>query len=218
MTRPMRLPEIPGPSARAGYQRRRIRPIVVTSAVLAVVMLAVWIPVINSSAGGGADTSCSPPTQELVPSTVVDRADLDDVTPAAPRDVRFTVLNAGGQRGQANLVSAQLGDLEFTEATSPTNDPRYPQGDMECVGQVRFGANGQGPAATLALVLPCVELVRDNRAGPNVDVVIGAAFTDVSPGRAARDVLDELSAPASENGRPAAVDPEQLGQARSTTC
>jgi len=67
-------------------------------------------------------------------------------------------------------------------------------------------------------VLPCVELMRDDRASPNVDVVVGAAFTDVSPGRAARDVLDQLSAPTGENGRPAAADPALVEQARTNTC
>ena len=122
------------------------------------------------------------------------------------------------RRGQANLVSAQLGDLEFSEARPPTNDSRYPKGDLDCVGQLRFGPAGEPAASTLALVLPCVELVRDDRSGPGVDVVVGAAFTDVSPGRAARDVLDQLSAPAGENGRPAAANPQLLAQARETGC
>ncbi|MDQ4115432.1 MAG: envelope integrity protein Cei, partial [Actinomycetota bacterium] len=189
----MPLPDSPFPLSPRPYQRRRTRPIVVTSIVLAVLMVAVWIPVIIVSSGGPSDVSCSPPAQGPPVGTVVDRSEFDDVTPTAPRDVRFTVLNAGDQRGQANLVSAQLGDLEFSEARPPTNDPRYPQGDLDCVGQLRFGQGGQSAASTLALVLPCVELVRDNRPGPGVDVVVGAAFTDVSPGRAARDVLDQLS-------------------------
>lgn len=200
------------------YQRRRTRPIVATAAVLAVLAAATWIVVLTSSSGEQADTTCTPSAAGPVPGTVVDRAELDAAAPAAPRDVRFQVLNAGGQRGQANLVSAQLGDLEFNESSSPTNDPQYPDGDMDCIGQLRFGPSGQGAAETLALVMPCVEMVRDDRSGAGVDVVIGAAFSDVAPGRAARDVLDELSAPAGQNGRAAAVDPETLREARDNGC
>ena len=216
--RTVRLPESPVPPRTRPYQRRRTRPIVVMSIVLGVLMVVIWVPVIIVSSGGPSDISCSPPVQGPPVGTVVDRTDFDGVTPTAPRDVRFTVLNAGDQRGQANLVSAQLGDLEFSEARSPMNDPRYPQGDLDCVGQLRFGQAGQSAASTLALVLPCVELVRDTRPGPGVDVVIGAAFNDVSPGRAARDVLDQLSQPAADNGRPAAANPDLLAQARETGC
>lgn len=213
-----RMPTSPFPPRSRSYQRRRTRPILVMSAVLAVLMLVIWIPVIVTSSGGPSDASCSPPAQGSEIGTVVERSEFDGVPPTAPRDVRFTVLNAGDQRGQGNLVSAQLGDLEFSEARSPVNDPRYPQGDMDCVGQLRFGPSGVSAASTMALVLPCVELVRDERAGPNVDVVIGAAFTDVSPGRAARDVLDQLASPAAPNGRPAVADPALLAQARQSVC
>jgi hypothetical protein len=216
--RAVRLPESPFPLRPRPYQRRRTRPILITSVVLAVLMVVIWVPVVIVSSGGPSDISCSPPAQGPVVGTVVDRSELQGVTPAAPRDVRFTVLNAGDQRGQANLVSAQLGDLEFSEARSPMNDSRYPQGDLDCVGQLRFGPSGEGPASTLALVLPCVELVRDDRPGANVDVVIGSAFSDVTPGRAARDVLDQLSQPAGANGRPAAADPALLAQARESGC
>lgn len=200
------------------YRRRRTRPIVATATVLAVLAAATWIVVAVTASGGPADLTCAPPAKGPVPGTVIDRAELHKATPAAPRDVRFQVLNAGGQRGEANLVSAQLGDLQFGEASSPNNDPQYPDGDLGCLGQLRFGPAGQPAAETLALVMPCVELVRDERTKPDVDVVIGAAFTDISPGRAARDVLDELSAPAGANGRPAAVDPGTLEQARNNGC
>lgn len=199
------------------YHRRRTRPIAATALVLVVLAAATWITVLATSSGGPADTSCAAPAKGPIPGTVIDRAELHTSAPAPPSDVRFQVLNAGGQRGQANLVSAQLGDLEFGESSSPTNDTQYPEGDMNCLGQLRFGPSGQSAAETLALVMPCVEMVRDERAGSGVDVVIGAAFSDVAPGRAARDVLDQLSAPAGVTGR-AAVDPATLQQARENGC
>jgi hypothetical protein len=137
-----------------------------------------------------------------------------------PANVRATVLNAGGQRGQANLVAAQLGDLGFAEARQPDNDPLYPNGDLNCHGQLRFGQSGEGAAATLQLVLPCLELVRDERGDDSVDVAVGTKFSDVNPGRSVRDALEQLGAPGSgepRDGQQAAapqVDPHVLAGAR----
>ena len=44
----------------------------------------------------------------------------------------------------------------------------------------------------MALLVPCAELVRDGRADDTVDVAVGTAFSDVNPGRAVRDALDQL--------------------------
>jgi hypothetical protein len=145
---------------------------------------------------------------------------LDGVTPVPPAAVRTTVFNGGGQRGQANLVAAQLGDLGFGEARPPDNDPLYPQGDLECGGQLRFGQSGEAAAATLQLVLPCLEAVRDERGDDSVDVAVGTGFTDVNPGRDVQDALEQLGAPGSgengEGGQVAApqLDPQVLENAR----
>jgi hypothetical protein len=146
------------------------------------------------------------------------------VAPIPPATVKVRVLNAGGQRGQANLVAAQFGDLGFTEAAPPDNDPFFPNGTMECTGQVRFGSAGEAGASTVALVLPCAELVRDARTDDTVDVSVGRDFGDLNPVRAARDALDELSSPAGGGatdagdaapGPPPTVDPAVLADARS---
>lgn len=205
----------PGSAGRV-YERRRTRPIVVTAAVLAVVVVATWSVVLTTASEGPSSTDCSTPARGPLAGAELDRSALDDVDPAAPGDVRFQVLNAGGQRGQANLVAAQLKDLQFGEAAAPGNDPAYPDGDLNCIGQARFGPGGEAAAAALTLALPCVELIRDDRPGAVVDVVVGTAFTDVAPGRAARDVLDQLAAPAGEGGSKA--DPGLLAQARDGNC
>jgi hypothetical protein len=143
------------------------------------------------------------------------------------------VFNAGGQRGQANLVAAELGDLGFVEAAPPGNDTFYPDGDMDCAGQLRFGPAGESAANTLALVLPCVELIRDERADDVVDVSVGTAFGDINPARPVRDALDQLGEtqggsdgtgnadPQAQDTAPApvpTVDPTLLEQARDTLC
>ncbi|MBC3191552.1 envelope integrity protein Cei [Pseudonocardia sp. C8] len=207
----LRLPR----SARP-YERRRTGPIVATSVVLAVLAVATWTVVLSTASEGPSSTDCAAPTSGSLPGSEISRSDLDGVQAAPPRDVRFQVLNAGGQRGQANLVAAQLKDLEFAEATTPGNDPAFPEGNLDCIGQMRFGPEGESAAATLALALPCVELIRDERPGPVVDVVVGTAFTDVAPGRAARDALDQLASQGTEGG--AQADPGLLSQAREGVC
>ncbi|MBP2369058.1 envelope integrity protein Cei [Pseudonocardia parietis] len=198
------------------YERRRTRPIVITAIVLAAVAVVAWTAVLSTASSGPSSTNCAAPASGALPGSEITRVDLDGVAAAAPNDARFQVLNAGGQRGQANLVAAQLKDFEFGEANTPGNDPAFPEGDLDCIGQMRFGADGEAAAATLSLALPCVELIRDDRPGAVVDVVVGTAFTDVAPSRTARDALDQLAAPGSEGA--AQADPGLLAQARENVC
>jgi hypothetical protein len=176
-------------------RRRRHGPVVVLAAVLAVVAVVTWT-VVLSTAGHSSRISCPAPASGQIPGEVLEVDALDATSPAPVDTVSVRVLNAGGQRGQANLVAAQLGDLGFREAAPPGNDPVHPDGDMECIGQLRFGPQGEAAAATLALVLPCTEPVRDGRGDASVDVVVGTEFREVDPSRAVRDVLDELANPA----------------------
>lgn len=200
--------------------------------VLTVAAVATWTTVLMGASGSSAATSCPTPAGGAVPGQVVDATALDTVAPVPPSAARVRVLNAGGQRGQANLVAAQLGDLGFAEAAPPDNDPFYPDGDMECAGQLRFGPAGEGAARTLTLVLPCTELVRDDRADDTVDIAVGTGFRDVSPPRAVRNALEQIGTgggtDGSANADPAdpavsgtatpAVDPTLLERARNAAC
>jgi hypothetical protein len=200
------------------YQRRRLRPMMVTVAVLAVVAAGTWTTVLIRSGADSGLVACTVPAAGAVGS-VLDAGSLDAVAPVPPASVRTTVLNAGGQRGQANLVAAQLGDLGFGEAASPNNDPLFPEGNLDCHGQLRFGQAGEAAAGTLQLVLPCLELVRDERGDDTVDVAIGTSFTQVDPTRDVQDALEQLGAPgAGENtgGAAAQPDPEVLQNARES--
>lgn len=203
-------------------RRRRRGPIIAVVTVLAVLAVATWTTVLLNSVGPDGPQSCPVPAAGPAPGEALGSEALDAVAPAPPAQVAVRVLNAGGQRGQANLVAAQLGDLGFGTAAPPTNDPFYPDGDMECVGQLRFGPAGETAAATVALALPCVELVRDARPDATVDVSVGTGFGDVSPTRPARDVLETLGAPSpaddGEADAPAPVDPALLTEARDANC
>ena len=200
--------------------------------VLAVAAVATWTTVLAGAGGSSATTSCPTSAGGPVPGQVVDAAALDPVAPVPPSAARLRVLNAGGQRGQANLVAAQLGDLGFPEAAAPDNDPYYADGDMECVGQLRFGPAGEGAARTLTLVLPCTELVHDDRDDDTVDIAVGTGFRDVNPPRAVRNALDHIGTGGGSDGSanadpadPAAsgtatpgVDPSVLETARDAAC
>jgi hypothetical protein len=233
-TSPVHSRDTPRPARRTRpYQRRRRSPVLVLVSVLAVVAITTWVTVLVAASGLAGAASC--PTVDPAPGEVLEAGSLDGVAPIPPASVRVRALNAGGQRGQANLVAAQLGDLGFGEAAPPDNDPFYPAEDMECFGQIRFGQAGEAAASTLGLVLPCAELVRDMRPDDSVDVAVGTAFGDLSPGRAQRDALDELARPtggssdgaanADPNAADAptapaqpAVDPTLLQEARSASC
>jgi len=215
------------------YQRRRRAPVLLVVAVLAVVVAVTWTTVLVKSGAATGVAACPPPAAGPGPGEVLPAGALANVPPVPPSAVKVRVLNAGGQRGQANLVAAQFGDFDFAQAAPPTNDPLYPDGDMVCTGQLRFGQAGQGAASTVALLVPCAELVRDGRADDTVDVSVGTAFSDVNPGRAVRDVLDQLAASGSGttgsgNADPAAgnapspatpvIDASTLAAAREATC
>jgi hypothetical protein len=210
---------------------------VIVVSVLAVAAMVVWAAVLMNSAGPAGTARCPAPVTGPPPGQVVSSAEVDAVAPVPPASVQVRVLNAGGQRGQANLVAAQLGDLGFGEAAPPDNDPFYPQENLGCIGQLRFGAAGQAAASTLALVLPCAEMVRDGRTESTVDVAVGTAFGDLNASTPAQDVLDQLSraptggtdgsANADPNADPNAadapppaprVDPTLLEEARTASC
>ncbi|MHA6619170.1 envelope integrity protein Cei [Pseudonocardia sp. DLS-67] len=211
------------------YQRRRQGPVLVVVSVLAVVAIATWSVVFVTAGGAASASSCpvpDPPAGEVLSSDA-----LAEVPPALPSTVQVQVLNAGGQRGQASLVAAQLGDLGFS-VKGTDNDPLFPDEDMKCYGQLRFGPAGEAAAGTLTLVMPCAELVRDGRPDAGVDVSVGTGFGDFNPGRAARDAIDQLTDPgggtdgaanadpnaAAAAPAPTTVDPELVEEARSASC
>jgi LytR cell envelope-related transcriptional attenuator len=215
------------------YQRRRRGPVLVVMAVLAVATAVTWTTVLITTGAAAGVTACPVPTAGPPPGQVLPPSALAGVPPVPPSAVKVRVLNAGGQRGQANLVAAQLGDFGFAQAAPPTNDKLFPDGDMACTGQIRFGQAGQGAASTVSLVVPCAELVRDGRPDDTVDVAVGTTFGNVNPSRAVRDALDQLGVsgsgstgsgnadPAAGNTPPPAtpiVDSATLASARAATC
>lgn len=215
-----------GASGRA-YRRRATRPAAILVSLLLAVVIVTWAVILGGTTEGTSGSVCPPASAasgqadqgESQPITA-----LDQVAPAPPSLVRIHVLNGGGQRGQANLVASQLGELGFTEAADPINDPLYPEGNLACRGSIRYGARGAPAARTVSLVLPCVQLLKDSRKDNTVDVAVGTLFGDVNPSKAAKDALDQLSGPGGQTDAPdgaatgPSVDPELLAKAREVRC
>lgn len=179
---------------RARYRKRKPIPAVIIVAMLLVTAIVVWVNVIHKADNINAAVACTPSTVAAAASGQVLAHDaLDKVTPAPPSAVKFRVYNGSSQRGAAQQVSIALTALGFQQAADPADDPLYPQQNMACVGQLRFGANGQSAARTLSLVMPCTELIRDNRQDATVDVSVGKNFSAVAPGSDALTALHQLS-------------------------
>lgn len=212
-----------GEPAQRAYQRRNPRPVFAICGVLLAIVVFTWSAVFSHSKDGPSGAVCPPSAVAASDLGAVQPADaLTRTAPAPPSNVRIRVLNGGGQRGQANLVASQLGELGFTEATDPTNDPLYPAGNLVCRGEIRYGGNGQAGARTVRLVLPCLALVRDSRPDDSVDVAVGTLFGEVNASKAAKTALQQLSGQTSmaDSDGPAApsVDPDLLKQASQVPC
>lgn len=200
------------------YQRHRRSPAVVLVTVLAALTVVTWSVVLVTTAKTTVDVSCNQPAGGSLPGEVVTADELADTAPVAAGVVKIRALNAGGQRGRANLVATQLGDLGFTEATPPANDPVYPDANLACRGQIRFGPAGAGAARTLSIVLPCVQLIRDTRADDTVDLAVGNAFGEVNPSKPARDLLAQLAGSSGAGAAGTQVDPDLMARASQSSC
>ncbi|MEU7480913.1 envelope integrity protein Cei [Lentzea sp. NPDC042327] len=228
------------------YKRRRPVPALILFTVLLVSSVFVWVEVLGSASDVDAAIRCNPPggtttnvTSVVDPAaapvapppalgTVLEHDALDRTNPVPVGDVNFRVVNASTQRNHAKAVAVMLTELGMKQAAEPGNDPVYPAGDMNCRGQLRFGAPGAQAARTLSLVEPCLELVRDDRQDATVDVSVGKKFDEVKPNSAARKVLDQLKEwadqqPEQQGGQVAEPNPptlnaDNVAAAREVTC
>jgi hypothetical protein len=177
------------------YRRHKPLPALIVIGVLALGAIVVWI---NAAVGKGdvdeavkCDPAASPPPGVTF-STLPHNA-LDDRAPVPPDKVAVKVLNASGTRGQGGITTTSLKELGFTGVGEPANDPAYEGREAKCRGQIRFGENGVTAARTISLVVPCAELVQDNRKDASVDLVTGTLFGDLRPRAEARQILTQLA-------------------------
>ncbi|HWC81603.1 MAG TPA: envelope integrity protein Cei [Pseudonocardiaceae bacterium] len=215
---------------RAPYRRRKPIPAIVIVALLLIAAVVVWIKVIHKADNVDQAIACPASTVAgAAGDQTLGYTALDKVTPAAPNQIQYRVYNGSTQRGAANQAAIALTGLGFQQATTIADDPLYPQQNMACVGQIRFGSNGQAAARTLSLVLPCTQLIKDNRQDSTVDVAIGKKFSTVVPNTDALSALHQLSAyaashPAQQGGQQAqgssgpVLSQSLLSNAHNSTC
>lgn len=185
------------------FRRRHVVPALITVGVLAATVLITWAFALSRTADTVAASACnlpgvdaSLPEGEPAP-TLGTRADgtiLRSSTPAPLWDTPVRVFNANGQSGQAAQVAAQFSDLGFAPApdNQVSNDPVYTRQNLQCQGQIRYGEAGEAAANTVWLVMPCAELIRDEREDNTVDVALGTLFNDLSPNADADALLKAL--------------------------
>ncbi|MFC0315291.1 envelope integrity protein Cei [Gordonia phosphorivorans] len=176
------------------FPRRNVTPAIVIATVLAVVAIAAWAFVATGGEDESLPTSCNLPTTAEGPELkVVNRSDMLSVAPAAQSTFAVTVLNSAAARGQARSVADDLAAQGFSPgAPAYGDDTLYPERDLSCVAQIRFGQAGQGAAAAVWLALPCAQLVNDGRPGTDVDVALGEFYTGTTPTQDVQAALESL--------------------------
>jgi hypothetical protein len=225
-------PIIHRPADRRRYSRRRPLPALLILVILAATSAIVWVNVLHQAANSTAQAVC--PAGKSTPAklptlTPLAYTALNSVAPAPATQVKVRVLNATTQTGLAGRVDTAIQALGFVQAAPPADDPRYPLGDMRCFGQIRFGPNGAAAARTVSFIVPCAQLVRDNRQDASVDLALGAYATDLAPTPAAKQVLTQLTAwaakhPAAtgglqaQNGQQPALSASLLATAHTFQC
>ncbi|GAB3280858.1 envelope integrity protein Cei [Parasphingorhabdus pacifica] len=190
------------------YRRRRPLPALFVLCALVLASGFMWTQVFDSLEDIETATRCnhpSPPStaptaageepageKPVALGSMLPRDALNETSPIPPQDIPVRVLNGNGESNEASLVSEQLTDLGFVEGAEAADDPVYTNYDLNCHGQIRFGKDGAEAARTLSLVVPCAQLVRDERNDPGVDLVLGAEFDDIRTTSEAKQVLQEL--------------------------
>lgn len=177
------------------YRRRRPWPAIIIVVLLAAAGVTVWVNVLGKASNSTVQSSCaaSPHAPAGLPViTPLPYSALNSVRPIPATQVRVRTLNSSTQTGLAGRISLELAHYGFAQLGTG-DDPRYPQGDMKCFGQIRFGPNGAAAARTLSLVVPCAQLVRDTRQDSSVDLALGKYFTDLAPSPDAVQVLNQLA-------------------------
>ncbi len=220
-------------------------PAIILLAALIVLSGFAWTRVFESTETTEVATRCNVPTSSAqqspapVPAPtdgpvatpvgrMLPRDGLNDTAPIPPQDVGVRVLNSNGEVNQATLISQELTNLGFGKGGEPANDPVYTAYNLNCHGQIRFGESGARAARTLSLIVPCAQLVRDQRSDATVSLALGSEFDGVKSTQEAKRVLQKLQSWGAEHGqrgggaRQASQAPrisdELLSQARDVHC
>ncbi|MCM3893852.1 MULTISPECIES: envelope integrity protein Cei [Gordonia] len=220
------------------YRRRRARPAIIVAVILLVVGVIAWAVALSKSTADATPTSCNQPTPasssvaappvanapaaasaKTPKLTVVSRDDMLKVAPAALSTFQVRVLNASTQRGEAQTVSDDLTAQGFNPVPDGAyaDDALYPNHDLDCVAQIRFGPAGKAAAASVWVAIPCAELVDDGRTGTSVDVALGEYYKAREQSQDTQAALEALRSADPHNPKTGA-DPGVVRAVHAQTC
>lgn len=200
------------------FPRRRTGPAIAIATVLTVAAIAAWSYALVAGGDKSVPIDCNPPTTAGAHFSVADRDAMLDVAPAAQSTFRVSVLNSAAARGEARSVSEDLIAQGFA-AGEPAygDDTVYPDRDLHCAAQIRFGQAGQGAAAAVWLALPCAQLIDDGRTGSAVDVALGEFYTGTRPSQDMQAALESLRSVDPRNPK-TGVDRSLIESVHSQSC
>ena len=198
------------------FLRRNATPALIVVTVLAVLAAAAWIFTFSLGEEDSHPTDCNlADGASLAPASA---ESMLPVTPAPLAGFRVRVLNAAADRGSAQSVSEDLAQYGFRGGDPAyADDEQYPDRDLHCVAQIRFGDDGLGSAAALWIAEPCAQLVNDGREGADVDLALGEFYRPTVPTQDAQAALEALRV-AVPNQKQAAVDASLVAAVHDTGC
>ncbi len=141
--------------------------------------------------------------------TFTDKNTLADSRPSDPTNLQVSVYNASKQRGLAKTLSDEMRGVGFASIDKVDDDPLYPAHDLRCVGEIRYGPAGVFGARTALLMMPCAQLVVDNRVDASVDIVIGALYQFSTTSKA---IKAQLTAIKQADTPPAVIEGQTMAQ------
>ncbi len=198
------------------FMRRNLLPGLIVIAVLAVVAVSAWAFAFSGRGDDTVQTDCT--LADRAKLTVVDSSEMRSVAPAALSTFGVRVLNSAAARGSARSVSDDLASLGYRGADPAyADDTVYPDRDLNCVAQIRFGSAGQAAAAAVWLVSPCAQLVNDGRKGTDVDLALGEYYTSTQPTQDAQSAIEALRV-ASPKQKQSPVDESLLEAVHGQSC
>tara|TARA_B110000503_G_C7102849_1_gene394613 strand:+ start:239 stop:802 length:564 start_codon:yes stop_codon:yes gene_type:complete len=143
-----------------------------------------------------ADATASPSTSALVDGCTTVMVTPAEVLPLASR-VTVNVYNSTKRVGIAGETSKFLSVRGFKIA-KVENDPLGV--GAEGAGEIRFGTKGELNAQLMAYHFPDATLIKDDRGGKRIDVVLGQQFSDLADDAEVVAQLAQPSASASPEG------------------
>ena len=194
-------------STTQGFSRPKTRPaqrpLWLTVLLIFVAMLVLFgvgfgIATLFKGSGGAdvADATASPSTSALVDGCTTVMVTPAEVLPLASR-LTVNVYNSTKRVGIAGETSKLLSVRGFKIA-KVENDPLGV--GVEGVGEIRFGTKGELNAQLMAYHFPDATLIKDDRGGKRIDVVLGQQFSDLADDAEVVAQLAQPSASASPEG------------------